>query len=252
MAFIYRITNVQNGKIYVGQTRKDVESRFEAHKKFLRLGQHNNPHLQRAWDKYGPEAFQVETLLECPEEELDSQEDHFIEVFGSWDRKIGYNLMRRASGKGRVSDETRKKISDRAKGRKNHCQPHSEEAKRKMSEIRKGKPLSEETKSRMSRPRPHTRGIVVINDGVSTKRIREEEVSEFVSLGWKVGGLPTTLGFKFSAETKEKMSLVRRGMNQGTIWIHRDKEKKRISRDELDQYASEGWTIGLGPKKVEQ
>ncbi len=58
---IYKITNTVNGKTYVGQS-SDLAYRNRKHFASLRGGYHGNSHLQRAWDKYGEEAFRFDVL----------------------------------------------------------------------------------------------------------------------------------------------------------------------------------------------
>lgn len=59
---IYRIRNVVNNKFYVGSTI-NTESRFKAHRRRLRAGNHQSPHMQAAWNKYGEECFKFEVLM---------------------------------------------------------------------------------------------------------------------------------------------------------------------------------------------
>ena len=59
---IYRIRNVVNNKFYVGSTI-DTKRRFEEHRRRLRAGNHQSPHMQAAWNKYGEECFKFEVLM---------------------------------------------------------------------------------------------------------------------------------------------------------------------------------------------
>lgn len=58
---IYKIRNIVNGKFYVGST-VDARVRFQSHKRRLKKGTHQSPHLQAAWDKYGEECFKFEVV----------------------------------------------------------------------------------------------------------------------------------------------------------------------------------------------
>lgn len=58
---IYKIRNIINGKFYVGST-VDARVRFQAHKRRLKKGTHQSPHLQAAWNKYGEECFKFEVI----------------------------------------------------------------------------------------------------------------------------------------------------------------------------------------------
>lgn len=48
MTGIYRIRNIKNGKIYIGQS-VDISHRWACHLYDLRNNRHANPHLQRAY-----------------------------------------------------------------------------------------------------------------------------------------------------------------------------------------------------------
>lgn len=58
---IYKIRNTVNGKFYVGST-VDARVRFQTHRRRLRKGSHQSPHMQAAWNKYGEECFIFEIV----------------------------------------------------------------------------------------------------------------------------------------------------------------------------------------------
>lgn len=68
MAVIYQITNMANGKYYIGSAGS-FERRQWQHKTDLKHNVHKNPRLQAAWNKYGAEAFVFEILETVPEGE---------------------------------------------------------------------------------------------------------------------------------------------------------------------------------------
>ena len=70
--FVYKLTNLINGKSYVGQTIQTVEKRFKQH-------QHCKTSLiGKAIRKYGAENFSIEVLAECTtQKELDELEIFF-------------------------------------------------------------------------------------------------------------------------------------------------------------------------------
>lgn len=88
--YIYKITNTINGKCYIGQT-KDYKARFQNHKLRLRKNEHENPHLQYAWNKYGANAFTFE-ILEFAED-YNEREKYYIKLYNSTDESYGYNIM---------------------------------------------------------------------------------------------------------------------------------------------------------------
>ena len=59
---IYKITNLVNGKIYVGSSKNAIR-RMKAHVYKLNLGIHPNKPLQASWILHGEDAF-VFSILE--------------------------------------------------------------------------------------------------------------------------------------------------------------------------------------------
>jgi group I intron endonuclease len=66
MAVIYRITNMANGKYYIGSADSFARREWQ-HRYDLRRRKHKNPRLQAAWDKYGDEMFVFEVVEEVPD-----------------------------------------------------------------------------------------------------------------------------------------------------------------------------------------
>ena len=61
---IYIITNLQNGKRYIGSS-KNLYERLYKHFYDLENNKHSNTYLQNSWDKYGGESF-IYGILEKP------------------------------------------------------------------------------------------------------------------------------------------------------------------------------------------
>lgn len=114
IAAIYTITCIETGKVYVGQTI-NVRKRWESHRHYLARGTHRNQHLQRAWAKYGAEAFVFEVCaLPLPGLPLEvALNDLEIAVLGQ--AADAYNLNEVGEPRMRVSAETRAKLSAQRK-----------------------------------------------------------------------------------------------------------------------------------------
>lgn len=76
---IYKITNLVNGKIYIGST-KNMRVRLWKHRALLRHGKHHNPHLQNAWNKYGEDNFDYCILETCDEQHQYEREQFYIDT----------------------------------------------------------------------------------------------------------------------------------------------------------------------------
>ena len=151
---IYLITNLVNGKKYVGQHNKpDAKRRFQIHISVSKSGNRNYA-LHKAMNKYGLDNFICETLCICSLEALDNLEAYYAEQYGTytWDDNPGYNMVWCGEGTGRrgikQSEISKKKRSDILKGKKR--KPTSEETKKKLSEFNIGKKLSEEHSKKIS------------------------------------------------------------------------------------------------------
>lgn len=88
---VYTITNLVNGKIYVGSALISFRVRWNVHKSKLRNNKHDNQHLQFAWNKYGESNFKFEILEECLSEYCTSTEQYWINMLNVCNRKFGYN-----------------------------------------------------------------------------------------------------------------------------------------------------------------
>lgn len=108
--FIYKLT-FASGKIYIGQTVKTVEHRFNHHRNNVNAGSALPVH--NAWRKHG--APSVEVLMACATlDDLNQAEARLIAEFGSV-APNGYNLSLGGSNAPKHPD-TRAKISARRVG----------------------------------------------------------------------------------------------------------------------------------------
>jgi len=87
---IYKLTNLSNGKIYIGQS-VNVEDSIYKHKMALKGNYHKNDHLQKAWNKYGKNSFKFELIKSCKTRYLDRFEKLYIRIYNSMNVGYGYN-----------------------------------------------------------------------------------------------------------------------------------------------------------------
>ncbi|MEX0932332.1 MAG: GIY-YIG nuclease family protein [Parcubacteria group bacterium] len=110
---IYKITNKSNNKVYIGLTTRSFKQRVVEHKSRFRRGERDHK-LYQAMSKYGEDQFEFSELFySLKAEDLKELEILFIKEYNSYNR--GYNMT---AGGDMVSDETRKKLSKKFKGRK--------------------------------------------------------------------------------------------------------------------------------------
>lgn len=149
MAGIYKIQNLVNGKVYVGQA-VDLQKRKVKHLHHLRAGNHHCLPLQRSWKKHGESAFAFEVLelVENPTaERLTAREQWYMDKLGSHVDDGGYNIAPAAGSNigMRYSAESRAKMSLAQKGR-----TFTEDARRRISESLTGKVQAQDTVDKRS------------------------------------------------------------------------------------------------------
>ena len=96
MGYIYKITNQINGKIYIGQTRKTLQERMNAHIK--KASEYPNRYLYDAMNHYGYSNFSIALIEECSNSQLDEREIYWINYYDSTNHEIGYNLTSGGGG----------------------------------------------------------------------------------------------------------------------------------------------------------
>ena len=112
---VYQIRNIINDHIYVGSSI-ELGARASKHRSYLRSDCHHNQYLQRAWNKYGEDAFIFETVITCTPSMCIWYEQQVID---QWVPE--YNICKTAGSRlGRNhTEETRAKISKANLGNKN-------------------------------------------------------------------------------------------------------------------------------------
>lgn len=90
MGYIYKIQNLINGNVYIGQTVKSVEKRFQQHRNNYDKPYFSQLILYKAFKKYGLDNFSFEALEKVDNDKLDEREKYWIDYYDSY--KNGYNM----------------------------------------------------------------------------------------------------------------------------------------------------------------
>jgi hypothetical protein len=216
--FVYLIINTQNGKGYVGckqyligkaktnskwetymgsskYLKEDIKKIGKKHFRFEVIAEYINKRSLRYYEAHYQMKWDV---LTATIEGTDEPAFYNSYVGGKFYRPVeSYTIGEKHHMFGRKhTEETKKKISEMSKGRK-----HTEETKKKISKIRKGKKHTEESKKKMSEAqigRKHT----------------EEHIKKIAERNF---------GRKHTEETKRKMSEAHKGFS------HTEESKKRMS-----------------------
>ena len=143
---IYMIKCKINNKVYIGQS-KNIKDRWKQHKKELRNNKHDNKNIQKDWNEYGQNSFEFNIIAECEENELNELEKKYINEYKSYDKNFGYNMTLGKNGNGGeiYTGEAKKKMSEAKKGKH-----HTEETRKKISESKMGHEVREETRKKIS------------------------------------------------------------------------------------------------------
>lgn len=227
--YIYLTENLINHKKYIGK---------KSSKKFLGtkyLG--SGKILTQAVNKYGKENFTV-TMLDTAEnlEELNQKEIYYISKYNAQENTNFYNISKGGLDGGPLfkghkhTDETKQKISNKVKGTKNgfYGKHHSEECKKIMSEKRKQRITSDETRLKMSEAR---KGIKFTED--HKRKISEAQRGE-KSNNW---------GKTLSSEVKQKIS----NTVHNQIWLNNGIHCIRVPKEDLEHYLNNGYVKGRLP-----
>ena len=148
MWFIYVITNLSNGKRYVGQT-VDVRNRWANH----RFAPGDCPALHAAIKRYGISKFTFRVVEACDSKHrADDAERGWIRWYRSRSFELGYNITEGGDGVSgwTASKETRERMSRAHLGNKSHSgRVFSEEHRARISAAGRGRRMSPQAVAKM-------------------------------------------------------------------------------------------------------
>jgi group I intron endonuclease len=119
--YIYKIINMCNEKVYVGQTTRNIELRLQGHFQASRKLKNKSYYFYNAIRKYGEMNFRIEKICECFSlEELNNQEIYYIQQYQSYKKDYGYNIRLGGGSGGKWNEEAKQNRSNSRKGMKGH------------------------------------------------------------------------------------------------------------------------------------
>jgi group I intron endonuclease len=140
MKGIYKIRNMINKKVYIGQTDR-LNEREREH--FYRLERcvHHNEHLQKSFNKYGKDNFKFE-IIELTED-LDDRELYWLNEYGGLNSNNTYNFKDPKTKEWSEYTKVKQSKSMLGENNPNYGNKWSEEQKEKLSKMKKGKTLED-------------------------------------------------------------------------------------------------------------
>lgn len=228
---VYKITNIENGKYYIGSS-VNLKTRLSQHKSKLNKNTHHSKHFQFAWNKYGKDKFEYSIILYCSADNVLFYEQFALDVYEPTNAKKGYNTSQKAGNTSGVkqSEDQKKNHSKFMKGRPawNKGIKMSEDQRIKLIghsigriPWNKGIPISDEQKKKQSdkmkgRESPN-KGKVCPNKGgtISEEHKLKISIANKGKSSWKKGKSMSeyekeklreaNTGRKMTEETKIKM-----------------------------------------------
>lgn len=233
--FIYMTRNKVTGKLYIGQHKRTMNPKDIDDSWYLGSG----VALRKALIKYGEENFERTIIYECNHPlQLNYMERIFIAYYNAVDDDMFYNIAVGGGIPQRTFTEEQKQhmrhshkpMSEEA--RKNMARTFSDETRKKISESAKGRLVGYEHSdaSRKNMSDGHKGSKSIFKDGVY-KYVKQETVDEYLAEGWILQGAMTG-------------KRVKRVNKKERCWIHNDSESKLILKKDLSSYLDNNWVIG--------
>lgn len=247
---VYLITNMVNGKQYIGFTSRTVEARWKAH---VKGGPDSARRLHAAVLEFGADKFNIETIFEGSRDEALQAEQRFVRHYNTFAN--GYNGSEggEAPYLGKTSPpEIRAKISQSLIGNKRSLgYRHSEDTKLKMAAAHIGNPsnagrhLTEEHKENIGKGNTgkkrsdETRHRMSANNARYWKgKHKPDDIRQRVSLALR--GNKNSLGHKHSDEARARMSAAQKGHVGAKTFLgrkHSEETKAKMRASALEREA---------------
>lgn len=164
MYTIYKYTNKENGKVYIGQTSKTLEERAQSNgRNYRECRRFYNAIQKYSWDAFVPEILEVVNTIE----DANIKEAYYIRLYNSTDDQYGYNIST-GGNNFEMPEESRKIISEKAIARYKdktanpmYGKKHSNETITKQSKKKLGvnNPMYGRKWTDVQRERSGTRGM---------------------------------------------------------------------------------------------
>ena len=213
-------------RCYIGSS-KDIGKRIDAHFRRLFINKHHCIRLQRCYNKYGKENFEIIVINLCEIQDLKTKEKYYIDLHDSYNTGLNSTPVVFSGNIGfKHSQETKQKISkNNARYWKGKRFPkHVYEASKEALKKRRGIPRDAITKEKIKNSH--------LNNGYFHSKETKEKISK--NLKGK------TKGKKLSEETKKKIGIGNKGKKRTTEFI------KQMSLTRKGKYMEE-----LHPKSKE-
>lgn len=213
---IYVIRNKINGKRYVGSAA-EFSRRFRRHKGCLARKEHHSLKLQRAWDKYGADAFEFVVLEVVDKAQLLEREQYWIDALSAYGPN-GYNMIPKAANHlgAKRGPEASARMSAGQRGRK-----HPPETIAKIiAAIKQRPPMSDETRAKLSAANAGAkRSPEAIRNMTAGQRAFFEAGKQRVPITEETRRklAETSKGRRHTQESIEKIAATKRGRKRGPM-----------------------------------
>jgi len=211
---VYKITHIASGKSYVGIS-KDVHRRWIQHKSWVNTGARRSA-IYNAMQKHGLDAFSWQVIEECSKDNLDMREQHWIAVFDTF--RNGYNLTAGGEYNKELSEESRKRMSESHKGKKQSQETVEKRVKRGQDHFAYGKQMNEATRNKISQ------SLTGLKQSDETKAARSRAMTgKKMPLEAVEKSRIARTGMKFSEQAKKNLSEAHKGNR------HSEDTKRKMS-----------------------